>query len=79
MLKGFVLYTEEEVNRLIHDVNEVILLASYGRFNAETNPRESCKEIHLKMKDLKAHIEKGYDTFANNSQMYRPYNDSHFI
>lgn len=69
MIKGFVLYTEEETKRFTNEINELIAVAADGRFNAESDPRKACKTIHESLKEIKYYIEHGYDTFANKSSI----------
>lgn len=78
MIKGFVLYTEEEVKRFITEINKLIAVAADGRFNAEANPREACKTLHEELKIINYHIEHGYDTFANRSSVPVNLTDAHF-
>lgn len=79
MIKNFNLYTNEEINLLTRDIDEMLVKAGEGRFNAEINPRQVCKELYEELEILKNHFNNGYGDFAKKSDVPSNYYDAHFI
>ena len=74
-----IFYTEEEVEIITRKLDELIAKAADGRFNAETNPRETCKYLQEELKVVRDYITNGCCNFAKKSELHTHYSDSHFI
>ena len=68
-----ILYTEEEVEIITRKLDELIVKAIDGRYNAESNPRETCACIQEELKVVKDYIVHGCCNFAKESDLHTHY------